>query len=336
MKKVILSILLAGLSLASAPMLHAQTTHQHAFLWDGIHGMKDLGTLGGKNSFATGINDSGVVVGYSDMIDRTTHAFTWTKATGMVDIGIYFTGRPSTQAAAINAQGAVAGTGVGLSPNIPALFTPPNTWLLLDQVSNYYLNFAFGINDSNQLTGQIYQGNGVFGYFWDPAQNVFTLLPVFPDGTYTVGNAINNLGHIAGTATLPGAFHGLFWTAGGGSRDIGGLNGSAYTAAGAINDRDEVVGYNVPELAGFYWSQPTGLLPLQSLGGSMSAAFGINVSGMIAGYSSTADGTVHATRWTDHTSAPQDLGSLKVGGNSYARGINNKGQVVGYADSNAR
>jgi probable HAF family extracellular repeat protein len=68
----------------------------------------------------------------------------------------------------------------------------------------------------------------------------------------------------------------------------------------------------------------------------MSAAFGINVSGMIAGYSSTADGTVHATRWTDHTSAPQDLGSLKVGGNSYARGINNKGQVVGYADSNAR
>jgi probable HAF family extracellular repeat protein len=219
------------------------------------------------------------------------------------------------------------------SNNLPAIFYPPNTWVTSTAPSDYTLNFAFGINNSNQLTGQIYQGDALYGFFWDPAHNIFATLPVFPDGTYTVGNGINNLGHITGTGTIPGSYDALFWSKEGGSVDIGRLNASAYTAGGGINDNDEVVGYNVPELAGFYWSQGTGLLPLPSLGGSVSAAFGINATGMIAGYSSTPDGVTHATLWNDHTSTPQDLGSLKVGGNSYARGLNNRGTVVGYADA---
>ena len=35
----------------------------HAFLWDAVNGLQDLGTLGGLTSYAYGINDAGQIVG---------------------------------------------------------------------------------------------------------------------------------------------------------------------------------------------------------------------------------------------------------------------------------
>jgi len=69
---------------------------------------------------------------------------------------------------------------------------------------------------------------------------------------------------------------------------------------------------------------------LQTLGGTQSAGFGINQSGEFAGYTTNAAEAFHATTWATNTSAPQDLGTLPGGTNSYARGINNLGQVVGH------
>jgi hypothetical protein len=44
------------------------TAGQHAFLWSKSAGLKDLGTMsGGTISGATGINDSGEIVGYSNV-----------------------------------------------------------------------------------------------------------------------------------------------------------------------------------------------------------------------------------------------------------------------------
>jgi probable HAF family extracellular repeat protein len=48
----------------------------------------DLGTLGGSNSRAVSMNSSGQVVGYSELpSDTATHAFLWTRAGGMIDLG---------------------------------------------------------------------------------------------------------------------------------------------------------------------------------------------------------------------------------------------------------
>src|SRR5216110_1055210 len=47
----------------------------------------DLGTLGGVSSYATDINESGTVVGWSQTAAGWPHAFRWTASTGMVDLG---------------------------------------------------------------------------------------------------------------------------------------------------------------------------------------------------------------------------------------------------------
>ena len=48
----------------------------------------DLGTLGGVGSVANAVNDHGQVVGASHVAgDAVSHAFSWTAAGGMVDLG---------------------------------------------------------------------------------------------------------------------------------------------------------------------------------------------------------------------------------------------------------
>ena len=52
----------------------------------------------------------------------------------------------------------------------------------------------------------------------------------------------------------------------------------------------------------------------------------------MAGYSTAADGLLHATVWNGTT--PTELGTLPGGFQSFAVGINDRGQVVGYTDIN--
>lgn len=68
--------------------------------------MEDLGTLGGLNSWARGINNSGVIVGESDTSDRRVRAFRWSNGT-MTDLGTL--GGNNSSAAAINDSGDIVG-----------------------------------------------------------------------------------------------------------------------------------------------------------------------------------------------------------------------------------
>ncbi|MEO8637148.1 MAG: hypothetical protein ABI587_17870 [Gemmatimonadales bacterium] len=69
----------------------------------------DLGTLGGpfQHSVATGLNDLGQVVGWSETGVGVDHAFLWQQGSGMIDLGTP-NGQPS-YATAINPSGLVAG-----------------------------------------------------------------------------------------------------------------------------------------------------------------------------------------------------------------------------------
>lgn len=70
--------------------------------------MQDLGTLGGRISSATAVNDDGVVVGASETPDRRWHAFMWNKGK-MVDLGALI-GYGDSFATAVNQAGHVVGS----------------------------------------------------------------------------------------------------------------------------------------------------------------------------------------------------------------------------------
>ncbi|MFZ2190464.1 MAG: hypothetical protein WA057_06120 [Candidatus Magasanikiibacteriota bacterium] len=82
----------------------------HAFLWqDGV--MSDLGTMGGRESRATSINDSGEVIGYVNDNNGLDRAFLWKNGI-MYDLSINtpFVGGNS-RALEINNQGQIIGVG---------------------------------------------------------------------------------------------------------------------------------------------------------------------------------------------------------------------------------
>jgi len=69
--------------------------------------MRDLGTLGGTVGFANWLNNTGDVVGSSDLAgDQTSHPFLW-NGTKMIDLGTL--GGANGSANWVNAAGAVTG-----------------------------------------------------------------------------------------------------------------------------------------------------------------------------------------------------------------------------------
>ena len=90
----------------------------------------------------------------------------------------------------------------------------------------------------------------------------------------------------------------------------------------------------------FIWDSTNGIIILPTLSGDTSARH-ININGQAAGYSYNADGFIHAVRWDDNGTTIVDIGTFynpvtppsgKWGDSSSAFGINDSGQVTGYAD----
>src|SRR3989442_637124 len=90
-------------------------TEGHAFLWEDLNTngqsdpgeMKDLGTLGGTSSRASGINDAGQVCGTANLTgDTLYHAFLWQNSV-MTDLGTLGSG--TSVGRAINTSGQVVG-----------------------------------------------------------------------------------------------------------------------------------------------------------------------------------------------------------------------------------
>jgi probable HAF family extracellular repeat protein len=111
---------------------------------------KDLGTLGGTNSYATGINDNGQIVRHSDLSSGQLRAFIW-KAGQFTSLP-NLPGSTTGVANAININGQVAGyVRVTQTSNHAALWQGQTVRDLgtLGGPSS----FAYAINDGSQIVG---------------------------------------------------------------------------------------------------------------------------------------------------------------------------------------
>ncbi len=178
----------------------------HATLWK--NGVKvDLGTFGGPDSIANGINDQGQIVGQADTAQKDAngfyyhHAFLWTPNTPngttgtMTDLGTLGAGLDSS-AAAINNDGTVVGStytdanDIGSTAFVwDAANGMKDLYKLLVSANldvpydTYYLQGATGINSRGQICGTYegyYGGTSVYhGFVLAPTGGV---APAAPNG----------------------------------------------------------------------------------------------------------------------------------------------------------
>jgi probable HAF family extracellular repeat protein len=151
----------------------------HALLWQ--HGVAtDLGNLGGGlNNFGHDINDRDEVVGSSDLSgDQTSHAFLWTAAKKMQDLG---TVRDKTDhdtfsvGLGINHAGQIVGVSANADFSIVRAFFRQNGVLvdlnsLVSGSTPLHLMTACSINDRGQIIGIAIDSSGqLHGYLATPA-----------------------------------------------------------------------------------------------------------------------------------------------------------------------
>jgi len=198
---------------------------------------------------------------------------------------------------------------------------------------------AYGINDREQVVGVA----GNHAYIWDSVKGMKEL-GALPDEyaiahgnpEYSVANAINDLGQVAGRSGT--AFGRAFlWQEDTGMVDIGDLpDGRGHTFALGMNNNGQVVGQSSTATGDFAFRWQDGVMVgLGDLPGGFdySIAMDINNRGQVVGQSSNSAGD-HAFLWQHGVIT--DLGDLEGGsGYSFATGINNSSQVVGWSADRA-
>jgi thermitase len=206
----------------------------HPFLYEDDL-MKDLGTLGGDDGYAFGINNLGEVFGNFRTSAGDQHAFIY-RAGEMEDIGFVDSGD--------------AGKIVGYFEKADGrycAFSYENEVMTELNVPNDYSSFAFGINDSGQIVGGIQTSNATayaFIYENGISTNIDTL-----GSSLSVAIAINDFGQIVGYfKTSEGDQHAFLYKDGV-MIDLNSLipsnSGWELTYAVNINKMGQIVGYGL-------------------------------------------------------------------------------------------
>ncbi len=196
------------------------------FFWE--NGARtSLGHLGGGGTFASDINDSGLVVGASYTSEMTPlglmqHPFVWQNGV-MTDLGLLDDSDEDGGAAAINNLGQIVGSSGSTDPETYAqsyrAFLYSNGVMTALPVPSSEA-FAGDINDSGTIVGSMRAGGGVSNFHgWiyvdGTVTNLNHLIPQNSGLHIAYAHAVNNAGQIAATAfDAQGHYHAVLLTPG--------------------------------------------------------------------------------------------------------------------------
>ncbi len=258
---------------------------QHAFVNKGA-GLQDLSPLSGSDTFANGINASGVIVGTS-YVNGQAHGTIWTDS-GSIDLGagIFATG--------INDAGIIIGG------NGHAFRFANGAYQDLGVLQVGGWSSASGINSSGAVVGDASVGSGFHGFIWTAGTGMQAIGDLGGGSSHATG--INDSGAVVGSASLASGYEHAFLSLGGTLTDLGTLGGGS-SFAYSINDAGAVVGYSWlasgQNTHAFVYANGimvdlNSLLPAGS-GWELTEAYGINDAGQITG-SGLFNGQVSAFR----------------------------------------
>jgi probable HAF family extracellular repeat protein len=282
----------------------------------------DLGNPGSYGSF-TALNDSGQVVGYSDIYQQGSdifHALLYSGGT-TTDLGTF--GGIRGQVYGINNAGQIAGYTLTGPGNGQAILYSGGQATGLGNLGGTF-SIASGINAAGQVVGYAALANGLdhaFLYSGGKMQDLGTL-----SGSSSVANALNASGQVVGASALPdGSWHAFLYS-GGKMQDLGSLGGGNSDAS-AINASGQIVGGSLTASGQSHAFLYRGgkMTDLGTLGGSWSSALGINDAGQVVGGSGGraflySGGKMTDLNWLLDQAPPATL--------TTAVAINNHGQIL--------
>jgi MYXO-CTERM domain-containing protein len=152
--------------------------------------MRDLGTLGGRDSRAMAINSSGVVAGAATNRGRYFHATVWRPEGGVTDIGTL--GGSHSYAYGINDAGVVVGWSYDSRGGMRAfVWSGGMLFDLNDLVSNadgWSLTAAYGINQNGQIVGTGFFNGESAAFLLDPMSYSEARLPGASSASFQTAN----------------------------------------------------------------------------------------------------------------------------------------------------
>jgi len=224
---------------------HAFATNRtRAVIFSGT-GYRDLGTLGGRTSMASAINEHGQVAGTAATASGIQHAFLYTDG-AMRDLGALKGGW--SHGYGMNDNGDV----VGSATMVPIHDAPTHPFLYSGGVmtdlsrSADEFGIATSVNNLGQVVGAIHTGTGQdHAFLYD--RGVIVDLGA-PSGGASFASSINDKGKVVGASFAPsGESHGFLYTSEG-MTDLNTLLdpvGEDWTISQAylINDLDQIAGF---------------------------------------------------------------------------------------------
>lgn len=204
--------------------------------------MTDLGSLGGKLTIVTGMNNAGEIVGFATTA-RAQRAFLWTNGK-LQDLGDL--GGGHSQAYRINNKGQIVGGSRTAHEKWHAILWHEGKTDDLGALGDKDDSFAHAINDVGQVVGESYDHSTYHAFLWRAGR--MSALDTLGGESSNSGEAhcINDKGAIVGSSSrrvdkfLSKQFA-VLWVDGK-IRDLGTLPDYEESSASSINNRGQIVG----------------------------------------------------------------------------------------------